>query len=250
MKEQRTMDHSNRIRGNSRLRAGHTYVVSQDGYSISFTYRKVDDRYVIASAIHRYGQLVRRPEAVHTKEDPAKSVYDDLDKSLSAEIKRLVSQTDYLSKESVISNVLRAGTSGVELERLVGKRESKGNTKGETPSYRLQDRYSYADGQQNRAERLHKETGPEPPIGDIRILPRDSLTFPAYNFIGKVEYEPPSDGSTSTARSLDELPMFKRAERKNPSMRPGTYALASHAYKEMTDGKGSQRHNAQVKRTS
>ena len=123
MKEQRTMDHSNRIRGNSRLRAGHTYVVSQDGYSISFTYRKVDDRYVIASAIHRYGQLVRRPEAVHTKEDPAKSVYDDLDKSLSAEIKRLVSQTDYLSKESVISNVLRAGTSGVELERLVGKRE-------------------------------------------------------------------------------------------------------------------------------
>ncbi len=206
---------------------GHTYLVRSGPISIGITYSKQGSHYVTAAVIDDNGQV--RSEILRTQADPFRdiSVYS-LNNQLAAQAEALRS-ADYLDRESVLSNILKATSSTLpgELEVLLGKPERQ----EKTPAYRT-ERYGDYFGQQRARRMCDDRSGPEPPCGDPRILARDSLQFGRnLDFVGKVEYEPPSESTVTSLQDASRMP-----ERQNPAIMPGAMALSQTAYKAISEG--------------
>ena len=221
---------------------GHNYLLVQDGYLVSFTYEEAgNDKYFVSAIVEKDGERVK-VEVVETEDNPLSniSVYT-LNERLSAEVKKIVANEDYLARNNVLDEVLRSNNPQGELEGLVA---DKSNGANRLPLRDRSLRYmvneysgykSYWGDQQRRAERRHvKDSGAEPPK-EHGVLARDSSlrSLPWHNLPGVDAADPYEVGSAErTHRAMADGPrLMEKRQRQNASVKGGNLATRLSMYK-------------------
>ncbi|MFH1641896.1 MAG: hypothetical protein ABIC04_03270 [Nanoarchaeota archaeon] len=209
-------------------------VFSGNGYAVAQS--STQDTGGYAATVNQYGSVLKSAST-----DPLNSNY--VAQAVKKQANELKQGACYLEKQNLKDNNANSASNPCRLE-LVVKRSKPGilqplkqdnyNSKPKSDSYN-----DYFTGHKERVEKyILNQSGPEPPQGDPKILPRDSLLFSvvpgsgAYKVIGSVQYEQGKSSSMVQDNQSQNI-------RFNPSEKAGEVALSSQAYQKISQGTGS-----------